>query len=88
VEKREEWFASGPVWWDRFSSPPSNWDPIKQMENSGNNLKSSSIEGLLVSNSHALRNDGHRALHHGKPWEWKRTPYTVLSYLGGQEITY
>ena len=32
-EKREEWLASGPVWWDEFISPPRDWDPIKQMEN-------------------------------------------------------
>lgn len=32
-EERAEWLATGPVLWDELISPPTDWDPIKQMEN-------------------------------------------------------
>jgi hypothetical protein len=32
-EHREQWLATGPVWWSRFSSEPPNWNPQEQMKN-------------------------------------------------------
>jgi len=33
AELREAWMKTGPSWWSKTDAPPTEWDPIKQMEN-------------------------------------------------------
>jgi|SRR5208337_2074308 len=35
AELREAWMKTGPMWWSKTEPKPTDWDPLKQMEDAG-----------------------------------------------------